>query len=90
MDNATQVIFALGNCIKNFAQKEQFEKEWKKFETLHCPYITDKTYSKTHHFEVSWFFYFLVLLGGLWGGYYWLFILVLGRMFNCFLLIKFP
>ena len=53
MDNATQVMVALGKCINNFHDEELFHQSYIEFCDAHCPYRKDQAMNKTYHFKVS-------------------------------------
>ncbi|KAL4233261.1 hypothetical protein ACF0H5_007945 [Mactra antiquata] len=52
VDNATQIINAIGKCINTFQDQTEYQKAWKELTAAHCPYQNDKLMSKQHHFKV--------------------------------------
>ncbi|KAH3725435.1 hypothetical protein DPMN_051268, partial [Dreissena polymorpha] len=52
VENASQVINAIGKCINTFHDTEEFKKGWAELTAAHCPYQNEKQMSKQHHFKI--------------------------------------
>uniref|UniRef100_A0A2C9K873 Uncharacterized protein n=1 Tax=Biomphalaria glabrata TaxID=6526 RepID=A0A2C9K873_BIOGL len=51
-DNAINIIQNLNKCINSFTDTLQFQQAWDMFVESHCPFVKNKQFSKTQHFQI--------------------------------------